>query len=63
MSHVALWKAILHSHSGTIFTGGFWCMVNMVGAASEVTNQNAAGTVDAPQLLMIPVSVGPVLLC
>lgn len=61
MSCVVLQKAILHSYSGTIFTGGFWCMVIMVVAASEVTNRNAADAVDAPQLLMSPVSMGPVL--
>lgn len=36
-------------------------MVNMVGAASEVTNGNAADAVDAPQLLTSSVSTGPVL--
>lgn len=51
--------AILHSHTGTIFTCGFWCTANMVGAAREVTNGNAADAVDAPQLLISLVSVGP----
>lgn len=49
MSSVALWKAILHSHNGTIFTVGFGCVVHTVGAASEVTNRNAADAVGAPQ--------------
>lgn len=53
--------AILHSHSGTIFTCGFWCTADMVGAASEVTNGNAADAVDAPQLLISLEPVGPVL--
>lgn len=53
--------AILHRRSGTIFTGGFWCVANMVGATSEVTNISAADAVDAPQLLMSIVSVGSVL--
>lgn len=45
MSCVVLQKAILHSHSETVLTGGFWCMVNMVCAVSEVTNGNAADAV------------------
>lgn len=36
-------------------------MVNMVGAASEVRNRNAADAVDTLQWLMSPVSMGPVL--
>lgn len=49
MSCVALWKAILHSHKGTIFAVGFRCVVHTVGAANEVTNRNAADAVGAPQ--------------
>lgn len=61
MSCVALQKVIFHSHSRTVFTGGLWCVVNMVSAASEVTNRDAADAVDVPQWLMSPVSMGPVL--
>jgi len=61
MSCDVLQKAILHSCSVTIFNGVFWYIVNMVGAASEVTNRNAAGAVGAPQLLTSPVSMGPAL--
>lgn len=47
-------NVIFHSHSRVVFTDGLRCMVNMVGAASEVTNRNAAVAVDTLQWLMRP---------
>lgn len=58
MSCVALWKAILHSHKGTIFAVGFRCVVHTVGAANEVTNRNAADAVVTDEPC---VSIGSVL--